>query len=62
MAEELNWHFSSVFTIEDTSSLPVPETKFNGGGRLGQLVGTPEIVATKINNIHPEWMGYHLKY
>ena len=31
MAEELNMHFSSVFTREDTSSLPVPETKFNGG-------------------------------
>ena len=32
MAEELNLHFSSasVFTREDTSSLPVPETKFNG--------------------------------
>ena len=29
MAEELNKHFSSVFTREDTSSLPVPETKFN---------------------------------
>ena len=29
MAEELNLHFSSVFTREDTSSLPVPETKFN---------------------------------
>ena len=28
MAEELNMHFSSVFTREDTSSLPVPETKF----------------------------------
>ena len=26
MAEELNIHFSSVFTREDTSSLPVPET------------------------------------
>ena len=32
MAEELNMHFSSVFTREDTSSLPVPETKFNGSG------------------------------
>ena len=43
MAEELNMHFSSVFTREDTSSLPVPETKFNGseGERLGQLVVTP---------------------
>ena len=30
MAEELNKHFSSVFTREDTSSLPVPETKCNG--------------------------------
>ena len=25
MAEELNMHFSSVFTRENTSSLPVPE-------------------------------------
>ena len=42
--------FSSVFTREDTSSLPVPETKFNGpeGEMLGQLVVTPEVVATKI--------------
>ena len=44
MAEKLNMHFSSVFTREDTSSLPVPETKFNGseGERLGQLVVTPD--------------------
>ena len=41
MAEEFNLHFSSVFTREDTSSLPVPETKFNGSEeeRLGQLKG-----------------------
>ena len=53
MAEELNMHFSSVFTREDTSSLPVPETKFKGseGERLGQLVVTPEVVANKINNM-----------
>ena len=53
MAEELNMQFSSVFTREDTSSLPVPETKFNGseGERLGQLVVTPEVVASKINNM-----------
>ena len=40
MAEELNMHFSSVFTREDTSSLPVPETKFkeSEGERLGQLI------------------------
>ena len=53
MAEELNRHFSSVFTREDTSSLPVPETKFKGseGERLGQLVVTPEVVVSKINNM-----------
>ncbi len=45
--------FSSVFTREDTSSLPVPETKFNGpeGEMLGQLVVTPEIVASNVNNM-----------
>ena len=53
MAEELNMHFSSVFTREDTSSLPVPETKFNGSEeeKLGQLIVTPEVVASKINNM-----------
>ena len=53
IAEELNMHFSSVFTREDTCSLPVPETKFNEseGERLGQLVVTPEVVASKINNM-----------
>ena len=45
-------HFSSVLTREDASSLPVPETKSNGpeGNMLGQLVITPEVVASKINN------------
>ena len=53
MAEELNMHFSSVFTREDSCSLPVPEATFNGseGERLGQLVVTPEEVASKINNM-----------
>ena len=53
MAEELNMHFSSVFTREDTSSLPVPETKFNGSEEemLGQLIVTPEVVANKIKNM-----------
>ena len=52
MAGELNMHFSSVFTREDTSSLPVPETKFKGseGERLGHAV-TPEVVASKISNM-----------
>ena len=42
MAEELNRPSSSVFTREDTSLLPVPETKFkvSEGERLGQLVVT----------------------
>ena len=63
MAEELNMHFSSVFTREYTSSLPVPEIKFNGteGGRLWQLVVIPEVVTSKINNMtdksHQELMG-----
>ena len=53
MAEELNTHFSSVFTREDTSSLPLPETKFEGseGEMLGQLVVSPEVVASKINKM-----------
>ena len=53
MAEELHMHFSSVFTREDTSSIPVPETKFKGseGERLVQLVVTPEVVVSKINNM-----------
>ena len=43
MAEELNMHFISVFTREDTSSLPVPETKFNGseGERFGAVSCNP---------------------
>ncbi len=43
MAEDLNMHFSSMFTRGDTSSLPVTETKFKGseGESLGQLVVTP---------------------
>ena len=35
MAEELNTHFSSMFNREDTSSLPVPETKFKGNEGKG---------------------------
>ena len=39
MAEVLNGYFSSVLTIEDISSLPVPLTKFEGNKseQLGQL-------------------------
>ena len=53
MTEELNMHFSSVFTRVDTSSLPVSETKFNGpdGEMFGLLLVTPYVVARKINNM-----------
>ena len=49
MAENLNEYSSSVFTIEDISSLPVPDAKFRGAqlDYLGQLIVTPEMVAKK---------------
>ena len=50
MAEDLNGYFSSVFTKEDISSLPVADVKFQGAKSdyLGPLVVTPEMVAKKI--------------
>ena len=50
MAEDLNGYFSSVFTKEDISSLPVADAKFQGAKSvyLGPLVVTPELVARKI--------------
>ena len=50
MAEVLNEYFSSVFTTEDISSLPVPFTKFEGNKpeHLGQLFVTPEMIAKKL--------------
>ena len=50
MAEVLNEYFSSVFTTEDISSLPIPFTKFEGSKseHLGQLFVTPEMIAKKI--------------
>ena len=50
MAEDLNGYFSSVFTREDISSLPVPDAKFQEAKSdyLGQLIVTPEIVAKKM--------------
>ena len=43
VAEVLNEYFSSVYTTEDISSLPVPITKFEGNTseHLGQLFVTP---------------------
>ena len=53
MAEVLNEYFSSVFTTEDISSLPVPFTKFEGNKseHLGQLFVTPEMIAKKIKTM-----------
>ena len=53
MAEVLNEYFSSVFTTEDISSLPVPFTKFEGNTseHLGQLFVTPEMIAKKIKKM-----------
>ena len=50
MAEDLNGYFSSVFTREDISSLPVQDVKFQDAKSdyLGQLIVTPEMVAKKI--------------
>ena len=50
MAEDLNGYFSSVFTREDISSLPVADAKFRKAKSdfLGPLVVTPEMVAKKI--------------
>ena len=50
MAEDLNGYFSSGFTKEDISSLPVADAKFQGAKSdyLGPLVVTPELVAKKI--------------
>ena len=53
MAEDLNEYFSSVFTTEDISSLPVPFTKFEGNKseHLGQLFVSLEIIAQKIKKM-----------
>ena len=53
MAENLNEYLSSVFTREDISALPVPETKFEGreSDYLGQLIVTQKMVAKKIRDM-----------
>ena len=63
MAEDLNGYFSSVFTKEDISSLPVADAKFqeDKSDYIGPLVVTPELVAKKIkamkDNKSPEVDG-----
>ena len=53
MAEVLNEYFSSAFTTEEISSLPVPVTKFEGDKSkyLGQLSVIPEMIVKKIKKI-----------
>ena len=53
MAENLNEYFSSVFTREDSSILPLLETKFEGreSDYLGQLNVTLKMVAMKIRDM-----------
>ena len=53
MAEVLNEYFSSVFTTEDISSLPVPFPKFEGNKseHLGQLFANPVMIANKIKKM-----------
>ena len=53
MAEVLNEYFSSVFTTEDISSLPVTFTKFDGNKaeHLGQLFVTSEMIEKKIKKM-----------
>ena len=53
MAEDLNGYFSSVFTKEDISSLPVADAKFqeSKSDYLDSLVVTPELVAKKIKTM-----------
>ena len=53
MVEVLKEYFSSVFTTEDISSLPVPITNFEGdkSEHLGQLFVTPEMIAKTIKKM-----------
>ena len=50
MAEDLNGYFSSVYTGENISSLPVLDAKFQEAKSdcLGPLIVIPEMVAKKI--------------
>ena len=50
MTEDLNDYFSSVFTMKDISSLPVPGAKLqeDKSDYLGSLSETPEMVTNKI--------------
>ena len=61
MAKDLNGYFSSVFTRENISSLPVPDAKFQEAKYvyLGPLIVTPEMVAKKIKAIKSDSFERH---
>ena len=64
MAEYLNGYFSSVFTKEYISSLPVADAKFQGAKSdyLGPLVVTPEMVLIYINDLDDSITSNVLKF
>ena len=51
MAEVLNEYFSSVFTTEDISSLPVIKFEGNKSEHLGQLFVTPDMIEKKMKKM-----------
>ena len=51
MAEVLNEYFSSVFTTEDISSVPVTKSEGDKSYHLGQLFVSPEMIAKKIKKM-----------
>ena len=53
MTETLNQFFSSVFTREDLTDLPVPEDCYHGDAPLTSLHMTPEQVQAKLGKLRP---------
>ena len=49
----LNETFSSVFTTEDMSKIPVPEQLFSGNAPLSDVTVTEEMVLEKLNALDP---------
>ena len=54
MAEQLNSFFCSVFTEEDTTSIPVAEQLFHGEEALEDVSITEEKVRIKLRKLRPE--------
>ena len=62
MVEDFNGYFSSVFSREDISSLPVPDANFQEAkcDYLGWLIVIPEIVGKKISCCS-RWRSFKLE-